>query len=284
MQNKFLLGAHMSIAGGLENALFKGASIGCSAIQIFTSSNRSWRTKEFTQEEITKFLKAKEETGISDVITHSNYLINLATEKNDVLEKSIISIENELIRCNNLKIKYLVMHPGAGVKNEEKALEQVISSLIKILDNSKSQTYILLENTAGQGTSIGYSFEQLAFLLEPLKSYNKIGICFDTCHAWAAGYDFSNKLNYEQMWDKFDKLIGLKYLHAIHINDSAKPKGSYVDRHQNIGQGTIPMQAFKLLMNDTRFKSIPKILETPEITEELIDFSNNMNILLGLID
>lgn len=284
MKNKLLLGAHMSIAGGVQNSLYRGASIGCTAIQIFTSSNRSWKTKEFTDTDIDNFLKAKEETGIYNVIAHSNYLINLASENEEVLQKSIISLENELSRCHKLKIKYLVMHPGAGAKNEDKALQQVLTNLSKILENSKTDTSILLENTAGQGSSIGYTFEQLGYLLGNLKFTQKIGICFDTCHAWASGYDFSNKTEYNQMWDKFDKLIGLKHLKAIHLNDSVKEKGSYIDRHQNIGQGTIPMQAFKLLINDPIFELVPKILETPEFKDELQDYSENMNLITSLID
>lgn len=280
--NGLLLGAHMSIAGGIYKALQRGASIDCTAIQIFTHSNRSWSLKQLTEEDKKNFASAKKETHISSVIVHASYLINLASKTIDTVKKSIEMLEQELIRCDFLGIKYLVLHPGSGNKNEKEALNQVIKGINKIFDKKNSEAILLLENMAGQGSSITYKFEQLAYLKSGINNNKRIGFCFDTCHAWAAGYDFSNKTKYKNMWEEFDKILDINNLKAIHMNDSKKGCGSKIDRHANIGKGTIGLDAFKLFMNDERFSNVPKILETPD--KDLKGYEKNLVILKKLLD
>jgi deoxyribonuclease IV len=277
-----LLGAHMSISGGVEKSLYRGAEIGCNAIQIFTGSNRQWNLKSFTESEIRAFTQAQSDTGIKNVIAHASYLINLGSANQETLAKSITALEQEIVRCNQLGISYLVLHPGSGLP-EQACIDQITRSLTHILEKRDMPVTILLENTAGQGSVVGYTFEQLSQLFYSLKSTKRIGICFDTCHAWAAGYDFSKPASYAHMWEHFDKLIGIDQVKAIHMNDSQKPRGSHVDRHENIGNGTLGLEPFKLLVNDKNFKNIPKILETPKGEEELKQDKVNLDILKNLI-
>lgn len=277
-----LLGAHMSISGGVEKALYRGAEIGCNTVQIFTGSNRQWSSKEFSQDEINAFMNAQKETGINSVISHASYLINLGSRSHDIVQKSVQALEKELFRCAQLGIKYLVLHPGSG-EPYESCIAQIESKLREIIEKSNMPVMILIENTAGQGSVVGYSLEQLAELFKSLKNTKKIGICFDTCHAWSAGYDFSHREGYEKLWQEFDQLIGIEYVKAIHMNDSLKPLGSRIDRHENIGAGTIGLEAFKLFVNDKNFKAIPKIFETPKGDDELRNDKNNLDILKKLV-
>ncbi len=262
-----LLGAHMSIAGGIEQSLYRGSSIGCTAIQIFTHSNRQWSIKNLTTEDQTKFIKAKEKTDINSIVVHASYLINLATKNPETLEKSIITLEQELIRCDFLGIEYLVLHPGSSEKENE-ALDQIAENINKVLNKKEYKCTILLEIMAGQGNSVAYTFEQLKQISSQIKDSKRIGFCFDTCHAWASGYNFSTPEDYKKMWQKFDSILGIENLRAIHLNDSKKECGSRIDRHEDIGKGKIGIEAFKLIMNDQRFVNIPKILETPYIDLE----------------
>lgn len=276
---KLLLGAHMSIASGVEKALYAGASIGCTAIQLFTGSNRQWILKKLTPESIDLFKKAQQETGITSVIAHASYLINLGSTSPQILQKSLHALFADLVRCEQLSIPFLVLHPGAGIADAENCMLQVSQSLNQIFEEYQGPVEILLENMAGQGTSVGYTFEQLAFIRANIKHNKRIGICFDTCHAWAAGYDISTAITYQQVWEDFDTIIGLKHLKAIHLNGSKKGLGSHVDRHAHIGQGLLPIEAFKLLINDERFFDIPKIIETPKETDLLILASHHKNLL-----
>jgi deoxyribonuclease IV len=280
--NKLLLGAHMSIEGGIDQALYRGNSIGCTTIQLFTSNNRQWRSKDLSPESIEKYKKAEQITGIYPVISHASYLINLASTCSNTLLMSKQALHAELKRCSQLTIPYLVLHPGSGKISEKTSLDQIIQNLNDITEQDESQVTILLENTAGQGTTVGYSLEHLAYINNALALKNRIGICFDTCHAFAAGYNFATQEAYKQFWDTFDKLLGIEKLKVIHLNDSKKEQGSRKDRHESIGKGKMGLEPFRLLINDTNLSAIPKILETPK--ESLEDDEKNLSVIKGLLD
>lgn len=275
------LGAHMSIASGIEKALYRGAAIKCNTIQIFIRNNRRWDFKDFTHEEIQKFIHAKIDTGIDPVIVHSRYLINLASLSTEIKNKSIYTLERELINCDKLSIKYLVLHPGSASDNIDQAIEQVASSINYIFDKGNSLANIIIENTAGQGNYIGYNFEQLAKLISKIKNKDRIGICLDTCHAWAAGYDFSTQELYNKFWAEFNSTIGFEKLKVMHLNNSKNRLGSHVDRHEDIDKGKISIECFKLIMNDKKLINIPKILETPHKNDK--DFERNLILLKKLM-
>lgn len=278
--NTLLLGAHMSIAGGIENAYYRGASIDCTAIQFFTHSNRQWAMKKLTKDTILQVKKAQKETGIAHAVVHASYLINVASTSPETRQKSKNMLRMELEYCSLLGIKYLVLHPGSNPLLEE-GISLISQGLNELFDADQSNTVVLLENMAGQGNQIGSTFDQLAAIKSAVHNKKRIGFCIDTCHLWAAGYDFSNEKNYKQVWDEFDTILGLKHLKAIHINDSKQPCDSHVDRHENIGKGTIGLEGFTLLMNDSRLIAIPKLLETPG--KELTDWDKNMTTLKNLL-
>lgn len=281
-KKKLLLGAHMSIAGGLSEGLLRGQSIGCTAIQIFTKSNRQWAPKEPTQEEIKTFKETQEKSGISTVVAHASYLINLGSPDPDIFRKSVVAATKELQVCEDLGIPYLVVHPGSyTTSTPEVCLKSIAHGIDKIMHHVPGTTMILLETMAGQGTTVGKTFKELATIRDLVTEKNRVGFCLDTCHVFAAGYDIAHKDGYEKLWDDFDTTIGLHHLKAIHINDSKKECGSYVDRHENIGDGFIGIEGFTLLMNDKRLFTIPKILETPK--DSLSDDKHNMGILKDLI-
>lgn len=278
-----LLGAHMSIAGGVKNALTAGESIGCTAIQIFTTNNRQWSLKHLPEGDVASYLEYKKQSSIQSVIAHAIYLLNLGSNSPAVAQQSCLALESELVRCDQIKIPYTVLHPGAYLNtNEESCLERIAHNLNKVFDTSSTSCTVLLENMAGQGSYVGYTFEQLAKIIEKVDNKERIGICFDTCHAFAAGYDFSTQSTYNQMWNDFDAIIGLKYLKALHLNDSKKERGSRVDRHDHIGKGLIGLDSFRFIMNDDRFTHIPKILETPK-EKDLAEDVLNLKTLRDLI-
>lgn len=285
MQKKhtLLFGAHMSIAGKIEKAIERGESIGCTAIQIFTKSNRQWKAKQLTVDDIAAFKNAQKKSSIQSVVAHASYLINIGSDKKDIEKKSVESLIIELERCHELAIPYLILHPGSCGKNNEKiCLEQISHNLNTVLHKTKNvATSILLENMAGQGSNICYTFEHIAQLINNSDDKKRVGVCFDTCHAFAAGYDFTTKEKYEALWNYFDKIIGIPRLKVIHINDSAKPFNSHIDRHANIGKGKLGLEPFRLLFNDPRFFDVPKILETPKKT--LSDDKENMQTIFSLI-
>lgn len=281
-KHQLLLGAHISIAGGVQNALYKGASIGCTAVQFFTHSNRQWSFKTFNQSDIDAFNLAKNETHITHILAHASYLINLASTSQDIRQKALLGLKSEIARCKQLGIKYLVLHPGSGSAPEQ-AFEYVIEGINEAL-KEETDVEILLELMAGQGTSIGSTFEELAILRKGIDKKELIGICFDTCHAWAAGYVFNTPESYKAMWEYFDSVIGLKHLKALHLNDSVKNPGTHVDRHAHIAKGTIGAETFRLILNDENFFNIPKIIETPkEKDRELEDDTVNLELLKSLI-
>jgi len=281
-KSRLLLGAHVSIAGGLYKAIERGQSIGCTTIQIFTKSNRQWRAKKLTDEDIKNFKSAQQQSDVKSVVAHASYLINLAAINTEVREKSIYALIEELQRCDALAIPYLVLHPGSSTNGSDKAgLDKIIDALNIIFSKHTIKTTLLLETMAGQGSSLGSTFEQIAYIYKKSKVKKHLGVCIDTCHIFAAGYDFRTKDNYEKTWNEFDKVIGLNLLKVIHINDSKKDYASKVDRHANIGKGNIGLEGFRLLFNDKRFFAIPKILETPDGT--LPEFAKDIATIKSLL-
>ena len=266
MNKKPLLGAHFSTAGGLENAIYSAHKYRCSTLQIFTRNARSWKTKKLSLDEIEKFNRAKKETGISRIISHASYLINIASNDKDKYGKSINALKNELIRSSKLGIESVVLHPGShlnqGEKNGIGIVVGTINSIYSGADNIS--TRLILETTAGQGTNLGYQFEQLAEMIDKTKIAAKVGVCLDTCHIFAAGYDIRTYDACVKTFEEFDSIIGLEYLSVLHLNDSLHEIGSKKDRHAHIGRGYIGEDAFNYIMQDSRFDKIPKIIETPK--------------------
>lgn len=266
MTQKIWLGAHTSAAGGAPNALKEAARIGANTLQLFTSNQKQWKGREISEEEAETFKALRQQYKMEHLMSHDSYLINLGSCDPLLLEKSKKAFEAEIDRCHLLEIDYLNFHPGAATKDTPEAcIERIKQSLIqfeKQLD--QGQTRLLLETTAGQGTSIGHRFEQIAAILEPLHTKIPIGVCIDTCHSFVAGYDLRTKEDCEQTFKEFDRVIGLKHLYAFHINDSLKGLGSRVDRHAPIGQGMIGLEAFRYLMTSPKTRHIPKYLETPD--------------------
>jgi deoxyribonuclease-4 len=261
-----LLGAHMSIAGGAFNAFIAGEALGCTTIQIFTKSSNQWKAKKLSDEELEKYHDEQKRTGINPVIAHDSYLINLGSPDDALVLKSREAFLHELERCELLKIPYLVTHPGGHMgQGEDWGLKRIAESLDWVHERSDGfSVQVALEVTAGQGTSLGYKFEHLVGIMEHSKNPDRIKVCIDTCHLFAAGYDISTEAGYQKTISEFDRIIGLKRLVAIHLNDSKKPLGSRVDRHENIGQGAIGEKAFGFVVRDKRFAKIPKLLETPK--------------------
>ena len=241
---KLWIGAHTSAAGGVHNAIYEGQSIGASAIQLFTSNQKQWNGRRFTPEEISLWEKALAETGIDQVMSHDSYLINLGA----------------------LKIPYLNFHPGtAGEGTEEQCLQTIIESLLELEElAAQGPTRLLLEATAGQGTSVGHRFEHLACILRGAEKRIPLGVCIDTCHIFAAGYDIRTKESFAATLKEFDEIVGLSHLCAFHLNDSMKDLGSRVDRHAPLGKGKIGIEAFEFLMQHPKLTQLPKYLETPD--------------------
>lgn len=259
-----LIGAHMSIAGGLHLAFARGEEVGCAAMQVFTKNASQWRGKTISPAEAAAFRQAWQESAIGPVIAHDSYLINLAAPDEEMWRKSIAAFLDEMERCALLGIPELVMHPGAHLGAGEAAgLQRLAAAFREIFAAAPPGVTVLLENTAGQGTCLGYRFEHLAAIMEQVPA-GRFGVCFDTCHAWAAGYDLSTAVGYAATMSEFDRVIGLQRLRAFHVNDCKKGLGCRVDRHEHIGQGSIGEGGFAALMQDARVAGIPKILETPK--------------------
>lgn len=278
---KRFLGAHVSVAGGLDKAFARGLESGCTALQIFSKNANRWQVKPILDAETSAFRQAWQESGIGPVMVHDAYLINLASPKTDVWEKSKHALRDELLRCDQLGVTDLVMHPGAHLgTGTEAGLERIRTAFREILPDSPQQVRLLLENTAGQGSYLGGDFVHLAALLEGFDE-QRFGICFDTCHAHTAGYNLASEEGYVETMAEFDRLIGLGQIKAFHLNDCLKPCGSKVDRHAHIGQGTIGRTGFACLMQDQRFVEIPMVLETPKGERNEMD-SINLSLLREL--
>jgi deoxyribonuclease IV len=280
-----LLGAHFSIAKGLHHALYEAEKYGCTALQIFTKNTITWKERTLTQEEINRFDKAREQMGITSIASHTSYLINLATPERKKHVMSCNALKQELIRSSMLDIPFVVLHPGAHLgKGEEKGIEKVALNINKIFAQTPDiQVRLLLETTAGQGSGLGHTFEQLASIMEKIENKNRIGICLDTSHVFAAGYDIRTPASYRKVTDAFDAIVGLENLYVIHLNDSKKKLGSRVDRHEHIGKGYIGIKAFELFMNDMRFENVPKIIETPKQKDGSDTDKMNLNRLRSLV-
>ena len=278
-----LLGAHVSVSGGVENAPMRAENIGCTAIQIFTRNQRQWQTKPLLAEQINSYFNNLANTEILSVVAHNSYLINLGTSQKDVREKSLDAFLDEMQRAESLQIPYLVFHPGAHKgAGEEKGLALIAENVNAILDKFPDyKIKLLLETTAGQGTGLGHTFSQLQQILNSVKRTDRLGVCLDTCHIFAAGYDIRTQAAYEATLSQFDREIGLDQLFAIHLNDSKKELGSHVDRHENIGKGFIGLDAFRFIMNDDRLTNIPKILETPGGDK---NYRDNLILLRSLVE
>ncbi|RZW23834.1 MAG: deoxyribonuclease IV [Desulfobulbaceae bacterium] len=276
------LGAHESVGKGLHFAFDRIAQVGGESLQIFTRNQRQWNPKPLNEAEIDLFRAAKQKHNDMIVASHGSYLINLASGKVELRHKSILSFVGELQRCHDLGIPYIVLHPGThGGDGVEAGLIQVVNALDEAIERAESQSMVLLETTAGQGTSLGSRFEELAWIRENSRYAEKIGFCLDTCHIFAAGYDIRSEESYNQTFNDFDRLIGLQHLHFFHLNDSKKELGSRVDRHEHIGQGCIGLQGFRNLLNDARFAAHPMTLETPK-GEDLKEDIENLATLRGL--
>ena len=278
------LGAHESISGGLHKAFDRARSVGCDAMQIFVKSNRAWAVKPLTEEDIARFKAKAEEMGIQPVVAHTSYLLNLASPKEDLWRKSLDTLIVELERCEALGVPWLVLHPGSHVgSGEEAGLARVARALGKVHAATPGfSTPILLETTAGQGTNLGCRFEQLAWLLEHTPEGERLGVCLDTCHVFAAGYELRTPEGYQATMDAFDRAIGLERLKAIHLNDSKGDLGSRKDRHEHIGKGHIGLEGFRHVLNDPRLAGLPGLLETPK-SDDLHEDRENLAVLRGLV-
>ncbi|MFX0176765.1 MAG: deoxyribonuclease IV [Candidatus Hodarchaeota archaeon] len=276
------LGAHMSVSGGKYLALEKGVELNCESIQVFIRNVRGWVSKPLEKDEIDEFEKKKEEYEeiIWPIFSHNSYLINLATSDKEKLEKSYIAMLDELTKADQLGLAYSVIHPGTyniedKTENKETGLTRIAEQINKLFDKTKnSNVKILLETVAGQGHNLGRKFHHLKNIINEVNDKKRIGVCFDTCHAFASGYEFTTKKSYEEMWDEFNDIIGLDFLFAFHLNDSLRELGSRVDRHTHIGQGKIGKEPFGFFLNDERFKSLPGVLETPKGKDMKEDIMN----------
>lgn len=261
------LGAHMSIAGGLPRAVDRAKAARCDALQIFTKSVGQWRARPLPQDEIDLFRRHVVETGIRPVVAHNSYLINLAAAAPLLRDQSIVSLREELARAEALGLDGLVMHPGSFTSGTERdGLRLIAEALATLLaECPDGRTKFLLEHTAGQGTNLGHRFEHLADIIDRLGGTDRVGVCLDTCHLLAAGYDICTEQGYEQTFRDFDRIVGLGRIKAFHVNDSRKPCGSRVDRHEHIGKGCLGLEPFRRLLNDARFRELPMLLETPKL-------------------
>lgn len=258
----------MPVKGGLGSAIREGLKIGCTAVQVFTSSPQQWRAKPVTAEMVADFQCAKQETGIEVVVSHDSYLVNLCVPDADRRKQSIEGLVGEMDRCAQYGIGFTVSHMGAHLgQGEEEGLRVVAESAREVLDRTDPGVTLLMETTAGQGTSLNHHFESLGWLIEALKGDPRLCVCLDTCHIFAAGYDISTDEGYEATFTTFGKIVGFDRLKAIHCNDSKKALGSRVDRHENIGEGLIGPVPFRRLVNDARFENTPILLETPDAPE-----------------
>jgi len=274
-----LLGVHCSVAGGLENAFNEATERQIDTMQVFTRNQRQWKAKPITKEEATLFRNAAAGSKIKISFSHCSYLINLASEDQGNSEKSIQALTDEVLRCDALGLAYCVLHPGAaGSQTQEVAMKKIADGLTKVLKQTAgSDVMILLENTAGQGTSVGGPFENLKTIYD-LTSSERIGFCFDTCHAFAAGFDIRTEAGIRDTMEQFDTILGLDKLKVFHLNDSKGELGSHLDRHENIGLGKIGTPAFKYIMN--HFGTTPKVIETPK--EDDWD-EKNLKLLRSLV-
>ncbi|MDH7603446.1 MAG: deoxyribonuclease IV [Melioribacter sp.] len=281
---KHLIGAHTFLTNGPSSAIDIAESLGFTAIQIFTKSNNQYFAKDLTEEEITNFKDKLKNSHIKFVVSHDSYLINLCAKDKSGLTKSRAAFIKELERCEQLGIPHLNFHPGAhGGAGEEDGLKLIAESLNYIHSKTKGfKVKSMLETTAGQGTALGYTFEQLRKIIDMVEEKERMSVCIDTCHIFAAGYNIKDSKEYKKVIQEFDEIIGLELLQCIHMNDSKKELGSKIDRHEHIGKGFIGLEGFANIMNDKKLERVPKILETPKEKDQKEDLEN-IKVLLSLI-
>ncbi|MBD3257656.1 deoxyribonuclease IV [candidate division GN15 bacterium] len=279
-----LFGAHESIAGGFDKAIERGKKATCDTIQMFNKSNNQWRAATIRADIVDRYFQLQEELGVSVATSHTSYLINIASPDKKLAVKSRKSLTEEMERCNLLKIPNLVMHPGAHVgSGEEAGLQRVAENINEMLDDIPgNQCRLLLEATAGMGSTLGYKFEHLAWLIDKIEDKEHIGVCLDTCHIFTAGYNIADPKEYKKVIKEFNDTVGLEWLKIIHMNDSKMPLGSKRDRHEHIGKGEIGLQGFRNIVNDRRLKKVPMILETPK-GDDLTEDIENLKVLRRLV-
>ena len=260
------LGAHLSIAGGLPRAIDRAEATRCDALQIFTKSVGQWRARALPRDEVSQFRARLEESGIRPAVAHNSYLINVAAAEPALRAKSIAALGDELDRAELLGLDGLVMHPGSYTTGtEQEGLHLITDALASVLRaRPRGRTRLLLEHTAGQGTNLGHRFEHLATIIGGLSGSDRVGVCLDTCHLLAAGYDLCSEAGHDETFREFDRVVGLDRLAVFHLNDSKRPCGSRVDRHEHIGKGCIGLEPFRRIVNDRRFAGLPMLLETPK--------------------
>jgi deoxyribonuclease-4 len=260
------LGAHMSVAGGLPLAVDRAVVHGCEALQIFAKNANQWRGRVIPADEIRRFRDRIKATGIQPVVSHASYLINLATTNRALRRQSMMAMADELDRAEALGLLGVVLHPGCYTDcDREHGLALVADALRDLLrQRRRGKTMVILEHTAGQGTSLGASFGELATIIAHMKGHRRVGVCLDTCHLLASGYDIASRDGYDRTFDEFGRMVGFERLRAFHLNDSKRPLGSRVDRHTHIGEGCVGLDAFRWIVNDSRFAGLPMLLETPK--------------------
>ena len=278
-----LIGAHVSAAGGVENAPARGTAINADAIQIFTANQNQWFPKEPGEENSKEYRKAMKKELPQMTISHASYLINMGSPEEKKLNMSRGAFLSELDRCDACGVEYVVFHPGSHMKTDEKeCLSRISESLNYCLDKRPDgEVTVLIENTAGQGTNVGFRFEHLIGIIEGVEKKDRMGVCFDTQHGFASGYDIRTEKGWKETFDEFDKTVDLKWLKAFHINDSKKEFGSRVDRHESIGKGLLTMETFWCLVNDDRFTELPMLLETP--VDDPSEYAVEIELLRGLV-
>ena len=281
-----LIGAHMSIRGGASIAIERARSIGCTAMQVFVKNNMQWFARPLTREEIRAFLNHIQRGELLSAFGHANYLINLATTNPRFHANSIRALAEELVRADQLELPFLVMHPGAHLGAGEKAgLKKISDSIDEVFRKiPKVKTKIALEITAGQGSCIGHRFEHLAHIIANAREPERLCVCVDTAHLFAAGYEINSESGVRKTFREFDRIIGRDRLIAIHVNDSKTPRGSRVDRHEHIGKGRIGLEAFRFIMRSPRFRKIPKVLETPkgkDLAEDVVNLKTLQRLARG---
>ena len=282
--SRILLGAHVSIGGGAHMAIERACSIDCTAMQIFVKNNMQWFARPLTKEEIRAFVEHRQRAQIAAAFAHANYLINLAATNPQFHANSMRALAEELIRADQLELPFLVMHPGAHLgAGEQAGLDKIVGSIDAVFTTiPEVKTKIALETTAGQGSCLGHRFEHLAYIMQNVREPERLCVCLDTAHVFAAGYNLSTTAGAKKTFREFDRIVGLKHLAAIHVNDSKAKRGSRVDRHAHIGQGEIGLDAFRFVMRDRRFAKIPKVLETPK-GKDLKEDVENMKTLRELV-
>ncbi len=282
-----ILGSHLSIAGGYHKAVDSAHAVGCDCVQLFTKNNNQWRAKEITAADVDQFRGSLAERRITHPLSHASYLINLASPVDELWQKSVDSLVVELQRAEQLGIPSVVVHPGSHTTaTEEEGLALIVRALDEIAARTQNLAAIpLLENVAGQGSNLGWKFEQLGTMLAGIKDKTRLGICFDTCHAFAAGYPLGTADEFKCTWKQFDRAVGIGLIKAFHLNDSKRELGSRVDRHEHIGEGELGLEPFRLLLADKRFLKVPMYLETAKEKNTAGEEWDvvNLRVLRGLV-